>query len=110
MSAQHTPGPWFPLFEQEDDFDGIRIEAWGREDFVEVANVPVDYDDREQREANARLIAAAPELLAVCRAMIPRNICLNNGNVRDDLVVPLDVTMGELRRVAAAIAKAEGRA
>lgn len=52
--------------------------------------------------------AAAPELLAACRDMLPRNVCLTNSNVRDDVVVPLDATMGELRRIAAAIAKATG--
>jgi hypothetical protein len=59
--------------------------------------------------ANARLIAAAPDLLEVAKAMIPANLCTTNPNIRDDLVVPLEVTMGELRRIAAVIAMAEGR-
>ena len=54
--------------------------------------------------------AAASDLLAVCRDMLPRNLCLTNRNLRDRHIVSLDVPIGGLRRIAAAIAKAEGRA
>ena len=61
--AKHTPGPWWADFDGEDTFDGVEIQQVGRLHYVPVANVPVDYTDREEREANARLIAAAPDLL-----------------------------------------------
>ena len=61
--SKHTPGPW--TVTHEDDFDGLVIEAAGREgEYVPVACVPVDYDDRPEREANAALIARAPEMAA----------------------------------------------
>lgn len=63
---------------------------------------------RPQRDANAQLMATAPELLAVAEEMLPANLCLTNSNVRDDVVVPLECTMGDLRKIAAVIAKARG--
>lgn len=61
--SKHTPGPW--TVTHEDDFDGLVIEAAGREgEYVPVACVPVDYDDRPEREANAALIVRAPEMAA----------------------------------------------
>lgn len=68
MSAAHTPGPWYLDW----DMTRINVHAEG----VQIAIVrrstkdgtasPI-YDDAEAR-ANARLIAAAPELLAACKA------------------------------------------
>lgn len=50
--------------------------------------------------------ARCGDLLAACQSVIPHNLCTDNPNVSDDQVIPLDFTMGELRRIAAAIAKA----
>lgn len=58
--------------------------------------------------ANARLIAAAPDLLEACKRAIPSGVCLTNNNVPDDFTVALDCTMGDLRFIAAAIARATG--
>ena len=60
MSAQHTPGPWHvDLYDATgvDDVDGYRIAITG---FGE--------DDTDQ--ANARLIAAAPDMLAALRELV----------------------------------------
>jgi len=66
--AKHTPGPWWADFDGENTFDGVEIQQVGRLHYVPVANVPVDYTDREEREANARLIAAAPDMYeALCK-------------------------------------------
>ena len=54
MSAQHTPGPWTT--------DGVLIKSPSGL----IAHVYPDNGD-----ANARLIAAAPELLAVLRRVQP---------------------------------------
>jgi len=62
MTQKHTLGPWTADFEGEDDYDGVPITAKDRDRYVPVANVPVYYADRPEREANARLIASAPEL------------------------------------------------
>jgi len=49
-------------------------------------------------------------LLEACQQFIPKSIALGNENVPDDLVIPLDVTMGELRRLDAACANASSPA
>lgn len=63
MEAKHTPGPW-KIFDEGDHFPGIdademTIILWGNED----ENVGVQGHSKDERLANARLIAAAPELL-----------------------------------------------
>lgn len=61
----------------------------------------------EEGAANMRLASAAPELLAALVEILgPLNVCSDNLNVRDDACLPIDMTMGELRRARAAIAKA----
>ena len=62
MSTEHTPGPW----------KVGKIEPWMKSIEIDGPAVKVDYDDviREQQEANARLIAAAPDLLLVLKAIL----------------------------------------
>ena len=63
--SKHTPGPW-------------RIDEWGDivaglRDIAETAHIWNDGGDDtlpEMRRANARLIAAAPDLLAACTALV----------------------------------------
>ena len=75
--SKHTPGPW--TVTHEDDFDGLVIEAAGREgEYVPVACVPVDYDDRLEREANAALIVRAPEMAAEIERLTARVEELDN--------------------------------
>ncbi len=97
----HTPGKWSAQFKQEDVIYGVPICAKGRSPrrHVPVANVPVDYTDRKEREANARLIAAAPELLEALKMALEALTEDSNAQVRLE-------TAGW---VEAAIAKAEGR-
>lgn len=66
--VKHTPGPW--TLEGEDQFarvlspDGYTI---AESDHIHCA----DLDDAAQMHvANMRLIAAAPDLLAACKAML----------------------------------------
>ena len=104
MTQKHTLGPWAVDFEGEEDFDGIPITAKGRDGYVPVANVPVYYAGRPEREANARLIASAPELK----------------EQRDELLEALEAMCEEFRghdlpygspnyhKAIAAIAKAKG--
>jgi len=101
MTQKHTLGPWTADFEGEDDFDGIPITAKDRDGYVPVANVPVYYADRPEREANARLIASAPELK----------------EQRDELLDALELTIVDCAdllpdfhkaQIRAAIAKAKG--
>lgn len=109
---KHTPGPWA--------YDGDRHAIVSTTAF----NEPFDDDVEpspisvistygacggEDVAADIALLSSAADLLAVAREMLPRNLCLTNANIPDSTVVPLDVTMGELRKIAAAIAKATGQ-
>jgi hypothetical protein len=60
--SKHTPSPW-----NIEPFD-----PWDKQIMVNEPAVAVDYDDvdRDTQEANARLIAAAPDLLAVVHTLL----------------------------------------
>ena len=72
-SAQHTPGPWYaeqPLKIQ------IRTHS-PRQQYRDVVAQIYECDGgQETREANARLIAAAPELLAACEEAV-KHVAMN---------------------------------
>src|ERR1700676_739230 len=53
----HTPGPWL--------YDGMAIHT---NDGIMIAGLSSVCKTAKEIDANARLIAAAPELLAACRA------------------------------------------
>lgn len=84
--SKHTPGPWKVSPSTEADFLGVYPDT-GRSEFP-VAKLP-EYIKAEIAEANARLIAAAPDLLAELKW------CM--------------IGVGNRTRMAAAIAKAEGK-
>lgn len=101
MSA-HTPGPW--TVERPMDFELSIVEA-GKQtyEWKFIASIPLrDFDmpemdfHRAQAQANARLIAAAPDLLAACRALLG--------------AVNVDTPIQQCHALALeAIAKAEGK-
>ena len=79
----HTPGPWevHPFLTPNEDEDPMMVYAVSAGDLVtRFANVPMDdegnYDELEleaihsENEANARLIAAAPELLEALKNLL----------------------------------------
>jgi hypothetical protein len=60
--GKHTPGPW----EAKRETDYVPVQVW-----AEGRQIPEVYGEcREARAANARLIAAAPELLKALRHVI----------------------------------------
>lgn len=68
MSA-HTPGPW--VFEHDEDDDKFVVWLDPNHGYYQSQRAPIEReawflrdDQRAEAEANARLIAAAPELLA----------------------------------------------
>lgn len=61
-------------------------------------------------EAVKKPDALMNELLAALAELAPTNISTSNPNIADSMVVPCDVTIGELRRARAAITKATGEA
>jgi len=102
MNTQHSPGPWSVN-------NHLYIKAPNGYTVAQVklpsGRVGIMGDTYRH---NARLIAAAPDLLETLKGCLPKNVCLTNRNVRDDVIVPIDVTMGELRQIAAVVAKATG--
>ena len=99
--ANHTPGPW-NLGEEIDNFRSISVPLWS-----EFANVVVRLEDDDRPyfrgEANARLIAAAPDLL---EALTEAEAYMSIVEPRSDKA-EYGRTLGVVR---AAIAKATGAA
>ena len=119
-----------------DDEDGLCASGWkvisnsSNPRFVIVAvdvNCPNHYNDQLLDDVAKFVIEAGTvanetgppprqladqnrELLAALREVIPANLCITNPNVADDQIVPVDVTMGEFRKIAALIAKCTGAA
>jgi hypothetical protein len=57
--SSHTPGPWV-----------VDTDIWVVEDSAHNPGQVASISDRPERRANARLIAAAPDLLAACEAFL----------------------------------------
>ena len=106
--SKHTPGPWFVAYNYG-HMTGVRaknedIGRWVAQAWCQTSQ-PTSADAHarqvEQNEANARLIAAAPELLEALQACEMRLTHL----AQDSHPV-----IEELKQARAAIAKATGEA
>ena len=98
MSAQHTPAPWTA---QNDGRDIISIQHSNNDPgaiSMTLAKVTARMTWRSQAEANARLIAAAPDLLEALKA------CDEAMSYMSEYDIPLTLP----GQVKAAIAKAIG--
>ena len=103
MSGKHTPGPWRACGEDKGGCQCGMVWSTSVDVIVAVAVTAADeaytcgagITDPAEQIANARLIAAAPDLLAACEAMY---LWLQLGHAEDD-------KFG--RTIKAAIAKAE---
>ena len=108
--SQHTPGPWVLDEVRTDSGRAFRIGAG--EMLRAGKGCCIIYDDHghgdNERKANARLIAAAPELLIALQSAAHALDCLHPDG--GQLVHPTPKTMIEttLAIVDAAIAKATG--
>ena len=100
--TKHTPGPWHIIHEPTLSTYHIRVEDL---DAAPVASLFYSSGgsrpqlSRELIDANARLIAAAPDLLAACEAIMP--------HLDSDLNAH-EPWVKEISAMAAAIAKAKG--
>ena len=95
MSVQHTPGPWkaYPI-EMNHGLPYTPVAA-----NTLLAKVYSEaFGDYEQSEANARLVAAAPDLLAALRAMVSAQ---HSGPISDEM-------LAAWKQGKSAIAKATG--
>jgi hypothetical protein len=92
----HTPGPWNIWYKGEKDIPAIANNYANTGHATDICTV-----DGENQDANAHLIAAAPELLEACEAAL---------EVTDSILVPALGTAGLqlAERLRAAIAKARG--
>ena len=97
--AAHTPGPW-EVYEQEDGSDSIRTikNEINQPRYVVIPDQGICGKDVGQAEANARLIAAAPDLLEAVKRLIKD---------LEPAYMPGSIP-GSIEAGCAAIAKAEG--
>lgn len=98
--TKHTPGPW--TLSKTDDYV---IEAVKAGSPYEVCTYMVDSDNEAEDLANARLIAAAPDLLDVVQLIIKEWEKPTEGVQVGELIARLSQYSVEAR---AAIAKATG--
>jgi hypothetical protein len=103
--AEHTPGPWRTYGPDSQDANWI-IAYDGQEIYVsEIAKIPATWNHilDERKAANARLIAAAPDLLAACEAALEPLMTYH------PRIPELDRQVKDARgKLLAAIAKAKG--
>lgn len=99
--SKHTPGPWVVSTQDSEKIDRrflIKEQGFG-------GNLAAVFDvARHEAEANARLIAAAPEMLEALKA-IRAVTCDPDGNVSID---GSDADREEIAKALAVIAKAGG--
>ncbi len=114
MSAAHTPGPWFVAPADKWVMPDGAFAQWGRYDISagSADSAAVNYyrvasasnvSNSDANEANARLMASAPDLLAALQEVLPMLESL--------LFIQGDPEPGSIGHAArAAIAKATGSA
>lgn len=95
----HTPGPWEVVEFNPEFREGYSVDSAGGQAVVGTCCGAGIY-----RLEDARLIAAAPDLLAACKTLVTCILALNN----DDAETRRDFP--ELAPAEAAIARAEGMA
>lgn len=80
MRNPYTPGPW-KIHTLPNGQHHIMADHWG----ASVAVTMYPENGREGREANARLLAAAPDLLHALRLMLREHdaLCLADGMTED---------------------------
>lgn len=97
--TKHEPGPWIT----HGDLIGTAKCDWWHEGNELVIAKALRYGGTRPTDANARLIAAAPELLEACKSAVPflkDHVSLTIHDGPSDRIA--------LDKIEAAIAKAEG--
>jgi hypothetical protein len=108
MKSLHTPGPWLRIGTNIGTPDGGIIASMSIMSIVSM--------EKGERDANARLIAAAPELLDTLIGLV--EMCVMHGDFSNGVTDPTGGTIDEgviragevIRAASAAIAKATGGA
>lgn len=95
-----TPGEW--RAEREVDLNGFETgKLW-----IVMGGAPCAYDF--DRYEDAVLAAAAPALLEALRGLVPTNMGTPPASLPDEQILPVDMTVGELRMALAALLQATG--
>ena len=102
METKHTPGPWTV----RDHGGYIEVETPDEPPVAHFGDLSINGPDHNWALANARLIAAAPDMAAALAAIISRAEW--NGH-RSGWDLRCDLPAGTINLARAAIAKAEGR-
>jgi hypothetical protein len=119
MSAKHTPGPWAVAVDIFDN-DGMPETAIQAMNGGATVAVALDFglNNPDMRQANARLIAAAPDLLTELRKaraalkeqleiLIQSHACPTTGLITDDTdLLAIESDQDLINSIDAAIAKA----
>lgn len=108
MENRPTPGPW----EVEEDFVVIAAGVQEICRVLEVDDFPcveegTEEDVQTECKANARLIAAAPDLLAALTSIVAGQIHGWTPDILDAQHIDITFEAGSLRAARAAIAKTE---
>jgi hypothetical protein len=101
--SNHTPGPWLLSTYSHGPFKGRAAGVYvdeGDDGENDICEIPQWCGAGDEQEANARLIAAAPDLLAALKHMV--------GVVEDEFGI--NATFGGLQNARVAVSKAEGDA
>lgn len=109
MSAKHTPGPWITNEADHDaPYQDIKIKAGKHHTVctVWIDDAPV-HDFNALQEANARLIAAAPDLLEAAKQVLAWYEA-EDGHSKVDFYERVEMCRKSEAAIRAAIAKAEG--
>lgn len=118
---KHTPGPWHADLREHYTLGGDMVEITLHDEngFVidQIASVMLDTgedspEDRaryQQQEANARLIASAPDLLTVCTQVAKDLFFLKESYLNSDPRLA-NILGSKSAELGAVVANAEGRA
>jgi hypothetical protein len=108
--AKHTLGPWTVFGDDGDrpgiEAEGVSVVIWGDLEEKEEDYGGVRGKTPDEALANARLIAAAPDLLAACESVYYELDTLTGGEPTHPLANTVGMWKFALR---AAIAKAKGQ-
>ena len=105
MTRKHLPGPWFVSRDPRPDMEWNNHIASVEHPHLEVCSMfhTTDRDGNEQGEANARLVAAAPDMLTALECLLPGLVLdLRYADDNDDK----EAMQSRIDTVTAAIAKA----
>lgn len=100
--SKHTPGPWIATASDNGEWGIDAASGWG---IATVAGSAGDGPGNDESDANARLIAAAPELLEALEHLVDQGEKQRKAAVFGGSLHPFDMK-GALKKAVDALAKA----